>query len=103
VRESTPAALREMESTLTSSKLPNGQRDYIRRTRLEDLEEPDLYSALLYAASDSIDAALSPAQRSIAAARKKAAMVEIETRETPPPRRTSSTTGSRRQALLNTR
>ena len=94
--------LRETESTLTSSTSPNslGHRTYLRSTRLEDLEDADLYSALLFAASDSIDAALSPADRSIAAARKKAAMVEIETRETPPPRRASSTSNPRLDALL---
>ena len=90
---------------MTSSHPPNslGHRSYIRSTRLEDLEEADLYSALLFAASDSIDATLTLAERSLAAARKKAAMVEIETRETPPPRRAGSTTNPRLQAILLTR
>lgn len=62
----------------------SGHRRYLRSTKLEELQDGDLYSALLFAAADTMDAALSLEQRAVAAARKADAMREIERREAPP-------------------
>jgi hypothetical protein len=62
----------------------SGHRQYLRSAKLEELQDSDLYSALLFAASDSMDAALSLEERAVASARKAAAMGEIEGREAPP-------------------
>ena len=71
---------------MTSSTPPDGSghRKYLRSAKLEELQDSDLYSALLFAASDSMDAALSLEERGAASARKAAAMLEIEKREAPP-------------------
>ena len=71
---------------MTSSNPPDssGHRQYLRTAKLEELQESDLYSALLFAASDTMDAALSREARAVASARKAAAMREIEGREAPP-------------------
>ena len=71
---------------MTSSTSPDsaGHRQYLRSAKLEDLQDSDLYSSLLFAASDSMDAALSLDERAAASGRKAAAMREIETREAPP-------------------
>ena len=76
----------------SSSDRPSnlGQRSYLRSALLSEFVEDDLYSALLLAAADSIDVGLKPAERAVAAARKAAAMREIEAREAPRPRWTPS-------------
>ena len=69
----------------------SGHRHYLRSATLEEFQDSDLYSALLFAAGDTMNASLSVAERAIAAARKNAAMKEIERREAPPrSRRTPS-------------
>ena len=80
---------------MTASNPPDssGHRQYLRSAKLEDLQDSDLYSALLFAASDTMDAALSPGQRGVAAARKADAMREIERREAPPRSRRTPSNG----------
>lgn len=75
---------------MTSSNPPDssGHRQFIRSARLEELQDCDLYSALLFAASDSMEPALSVEDRARAAARKAEAMREIEVREGPRSRKT---------------
>lgn len=65
-----------------------GHRNHLRTARLDELDEGDLYSALLFAASDTMDIALTREERAAAGARKSAAMLEIEKREARQPRRT---------------
>jgi hypothetical protein len=80
---------------LTSSIPPDssGHRQYLRSAKLEELQDSDLYSALLFAASDTMDAAVSVEDRGVAAARKAAAMKEIERREAPPRTRVKTPAG----------
>ena len=80
---------------MTSSIPPDssGHRQYLRSAKLEELQDCDLYSALLFAASDTMDAALSLEQRGVASTRKAAAMREIERREAPPRSRTTPPAG----------
>ncbi len=75
---------------MTSSIPPDssGHRQYIRSAKLEELQDGDLYSALLFAASDSMEPGLSLEDRARAAARKADAMREIEVREGPRSRKT---------------
>jgi hypothetical protein len=80
---------------LTDSKPPDSadHRRYLRGSKLEDLAESDLYSAVLFAASDSMDAALSIEARAAASARKAAAMREIDRREALPRSRRTPPSG----------
>jgi hypothetical protein len=89
------AAFRQKEHALTTSQPPDsaGHRRHLRSSKLEDLVESDLYSAVLFAASDSFNAALSVEERAAASARKAAAMREIERREAPPRSRRTPPSG----------
>jgi hypothetical protein len=91
-------ALQGKEHVLTTSNPPDsaGHRQHLRSAKLGDLQDGDLYSALLFAASDSMDAALSREARVAASARKAAAMGEIERREAPPPSRRTPPGGIRK-------